>query len=86
MVAAVCHSCVYVQESNAVRKVGLQDYKLIDVKIMYAPGETRHHANTEEHERKKERKNSNPFERTGDNISALSGYATSVTQSEKVVT
>jgi hypothetical protein len=53
---------------------------------MYVPGVIRHHANTEEHERKI----SNSFERAGDKISALSVYgsgsfATSVAQSEKGV-
>jgi len=83
-VAVVCHRCVHMQESNAVYKEGLQRCKLIDVKIMWAPGATRHHANTEG----QGTKNSNSFEREGDKISALSGYgsgsfATSVAQSEK---
>jgi hypothetical protein len=67
--AVVCHRCVYLQGSNAVYKEGLQHYKLIDVKIMYAPGAIRHHANTEEHEREIP----NSFERAGNKISALSG-------------
>jgi hypothetical protein len=75
-----------VQESKVACKVGAQHYKIIDVKIMYAPGAIWHHANTEEHERK----TSNSFERAGDKMSALSGYgsgsfATSVAQSKKVV-
>ena len=81
--AVVCHMCLYMQESNAVYKEGLQHCKLIDVKIMYAPVVIRHHASTEH-----ERKVSNSFERAGDKISALSGYgngsfASSVAQSEK---
>ena len=65
-------------------KEGLQHYKLIDVKIMYAPGSICHHATTEEHGKK----NSSSFEREGDKISALSecgsgSFATSLAQSEK---
>ena len=64
------------QESNAVYKEGLQHYQIIDVKIMYAPGAIRHHANTEEHERKI----SNSFERAGDKISALQAVVVDISQ------
>jgi hypothetical protein len=42
---------MFMKESNAVYKQRLQHYTLIDVKIMYAPGVIRHHANMAEHGR-----------------------------------